>query len=67
MAPLECVPDSEKDWHPGSNGLVLDLDHLSLYPIVYEHTMSKDLGSTTPTVLVALWPSDSTFTSEKFQ
>ncbi|KAI0708785.1 hypothetical protein C8T65DRAFT_576237 [Cerioporus squamosus] len=28
---LESVPDEEKDWHPGSNGQVLDLVHPSLY------------------------------------
>ncbi|KAH9914478.1 uncharacterized protein B0H18DRAFT_1125514 [Fomitopsis serialis] len=38
IAPLESVPDSEKDWHPGSDGKALDLAHPSLYPIVYEHT-----------------------------
>ncbi|KAI0824558.1 hypothetical protein BC628DRAFT_420356 [Trametes gibbosa] len=28
---LEDVPDEQKDWHPGSNGKVLDLVHPSLY------------------------------------
>ncbi|KPM45199.1 hypothetical protein AK830_g1423 [Neonectria ditissima] len=32
---LEDVPDEDKDWHPGSKGLVLDLVHPSLYPLVY--------------------------------
>uniref|UniRef100_A0A914CZ16 Uncharacterized protein n=1 Tax=Acrobeloides nanus TaxID=290746 RepID=A0A914CZ16_9BILA len=36
---LESVMDLEnskfKDWHPGSNGQVLDLVHPSLYPYVY--------------------------------
>ena len=67
MAPLESVPDSEKDWHPGSDGLVLDLVHPSLYPIVYGRTMSKDLQSATPEALVAPEFSDSRFTSERFQ
>ena len=31
VAVLECVPDEQKDWHPGSNGQVLDLVHPSLY------------------------------------
>ncbi|KAH8798077.1 hypothetical protein DL96DRAFT_1781872 [Flagelloscypha sp. PMI_526] len=39
---LENVPDAQKDWHPGSNGLVLDLVHPSLYPIVYGRTLQKD-------------------------
>ncbi|CAE6506779.1 unnamed protein product [Rhizoctonia solani] len=37
---LEDVPESEKDWHPRSNGQVLDLVHPSLYPIVYGRTLS---------------------------
>jgi hypothetical protein len=35
VAPLENVPESQKDWHPGSNGTVLDLVHPSLFPLVY--------------------------------
>ena len=33
--PLENVPDHFKDWHPGSNGQVLDLVHPSLFPLEY--------------------------------
>jgi hypothetical protein len=40
--PLENVPDSEKDWHPGSNNQVLDLIHPSLCPIVYNRSLFKD-------------------------
>ncbi|KAG5641800.1 hypothetical protein DXG03_004166 [Asterophora parasitica] len=32
---LENVPDRHKDWHPGSDGKVLDLVHPSLFPLVY--------------------------------
>ena len=32
---LEDIPDSEKDWHPGSDGKVLDLVHPSLWPLLY--------------------------------
>ncbi|KID84787.1 Armadillo-like helical [Metarhizium guizhouense ARSEF 977] len=32
---LEDVPEDEKDWHPGSDGKVLDLVHPSLWPLVY--------------------------------
>ncbi|KAF7331521.1 hypothetical protein MKEN_00031000 [Mycena kentingensis (nom. inval.)] len=39
---LEDVPDAEKDWHPGSNGLVLDLVHPSLYPLLYDRTRALD-------------------------
>ena len=33
--PLENVPPRLKDWHPGSNGKVLDLVHPSLFPLMY--------------------------------
>ncbi|KAG8740256.1 hypothetical protein FRC10_004556 [Ceratobasidium sp. 414] len=46
VAKLEDVPDSEKDWHPRSNNLVLDLVHPSLYPIVYGRTLAYPEGST---------------------
>jgi hypothetical protein len=32
---LENVPDIYKDYHPGSDGKVLDLVHPSLYPLIY--------------------------------
>ncbi|KAJ7860519.1 hypothetical protein B0H13DRAFT_2073789, partial [Mycena leptocephala] len=38
VSTLENVPQTEKDWHPGSNGQVLDLVHPSLYCIVYGRT-----------------------------
>lgn len=41
---LEDVPESAKDWHPGSNNRVLDLVHPSLYPLQYKVTrIVKDL------------------------
>jgi len=43
---LENVPESEKDWHPRSNGQVLDLVHPPLYPIVYERTLAYPEEST---------------------
>ena len=70
MAPLENVSDSEKDWHPGSDCLDLDLVHPSLYPIVYGRTVWKDPESTTTSILVApeCKPYEySKFTSEQFQ
>ena len=51
VIPLEAIPDSEKDWHPGSNGFILNLAHPSLYPIVYGRTMGKPPGSDTTTIL----------------
>lgn len=35
VRPLEDIPDLFKDWHPGSDQMVLDLVHPSLFPIVY--------------------------------
>ncbi|KAJ6256006.1 hypothetical protein Dda_9300 [Drechslerella dactyloides] len=32
---LEDIPEKLKDWHPGSDGLVLDIVHPSLFPLVY--------------------------------
>lgn len=34
-APLEDIPQDKKDWHPGSDGKVLDLVHPSLWPLFY--------------------------------
>ncbi|KAH8904798.1 hypothetical protein BR93DRAFT_916535 [Coniochaeta sp. PMI_546] len=38
VAELMSIPDSQKDWHPGSNNQVLNLVHPSLYPLVYGRT-----------------------------
>ena len=46
VAELEDVPDKNKDWHPGSNGKVLDLVHPSLYPLVYGRTRVLETGTT---------------------
>lgn len=43
VADLENVPSEEQDWHPGSDGQVLNLVHPSLYPIVYGSTLSRNL------------------------
>ncbi|KAJ7021445.1 hypothetical protein C8F04DRAFT_1140843 [Mycena alexandri] len=44
---LEDVPDSQKDWHPGSYGQVLDLVHPSLYCVVYNRTRAYLRGNRT--------------------
>ncbi|KAH7337289.1 hypothetical protein B0J17DRAFT_616581 [Rhizoctonia solani] len=51
VAKLEDIPELEKDWHPRSNGQVLDLVHPSLYPIVYDRTLSypEDSDDRNPT------------------
>lgn len=41
------IPESSRDWHPGSNKKVLDLVHPSLYPLVYGHTRILSNGGTT--------------------
>ncbi|KAJ7746315.1 hypothetical protein B0H16DRAFT_1726496 [Mycena metata] len=38
VKPLEDVPENKKDWHPGSDGRVLDLVHPSLYPVIFDVT-----------------------------
>ncbi|KAI4847235.1 hypothetical protein E4T44_04624, partial [Aureobasidium sp. EXF-8845] len=45
VAPLEDVPASSQDWHPGSNNQVLDLVHPSLFPLIYGR--SRVLPTTT--------------------
>ncbi|KAK3360500.1 hypothetical protein B0T25DRAFT_535760 [Lasiosphaeria hispida] len=41
---LEDTPDAQKDWHPGSDGTVLDLVHPSLFPVVWGLTRVLDEG-----------------------
>jgi hypothetical protein len=69
VAPLESVPDSERDWHPGSDGLVLALVHPSLFPIVYGRTIAKLPGSTSfaPLGPPEFTDSNPRFASEQFQ
>ncbi|KAG8939524.1 hypothetical protein FRC04_006249 [Tulasnella sp. 424] len=44
-AALEKVSDEEKDWHPRSNNLVLDLVHPSLFCAVYGRTQFWDTSN----------------------
>lgn len=44
---LEHVPEKEKDWHPGSNDMVLDLVHPSLFPLVYGKSRVLKVGDKT--------------------
>lgn len=41
---LENVPASQKDWHPGSNEMVLDLVHPSLFPLIYGKSRVLNVG-----------------------
>ncbi|CAI7657007.1 unnamed protein product [Penicillium bialowiezense] len=36
--PLENIPEDQKDYHPGSEGKVVDIVHPSLFPVVYGRT-----------------------------
>jgi hypothetical protein len=59
---LENVPDSEKDWRPNSDGLVLNLVDPALYPIVFGHTTAEGpasmRNSMSPSYKFQLLPSD---------
>ncbi|MFI1722461.1 DUF4246 domain-containing protein [Streptomyces sp. NPDC020489] len=46
---LERVPETEKDWHPGSDGLVLDLVHPSLFCLVREVSGAPERAWRNPT------------------
>ncbi|MEV6958391.1 DUF4246 domain-containing protein [Streptomyces sp. NPDC051207] len=46
---LEEVPDAEKDWHPGSDGQVLDLVHPSLFCLVREVSGAPEWAWQNPT------------------
>ncbi|KAI5121389.1 hypothetical protein M0805_001202 [Coniferiporia weirii] len=77
VAVLEEVPKSQKDWHPGSNGQVLDLVHPSLYCVIYGRTPAYPRGSDpntrSPADLQLIFASDvqkdtpKRLKSEKFQ
>jgi len=69
VAPLEVVPDAERDWHPGSDGFVLNLVHPALYPIVYGRTVGRLPGSDTAAILVPpeVKGADPKFVSKHFQ
>ncbi len=44
-AALEDVPDKFKDWHPGSDGKMLDLVHPSLFPLIYGRSRVLSTGN----------------------
>ncbi|WP_328431777.1 MULTISPECIES: DUF4246 domain-containing protein [unclassified Streptomyces] len=46
---LEEVPEAERDWHPGSDGQVLDLVHPSLYCLVREVSGAHERAWQNPT------------------
>ncbi|WP_030724858.1 DUF4246 domain-containing protein [Streptomyces sp. NRRL S-237] len=46
---LEQVPEAEQDWHPGSDGQVLDLVHPSLFCLVREASGAPERAWQNPT------------------
>lgn len=64
VAPLESVPEAAKDWHPGSDGKVLDLVHPSLYPVVYGRSLDRTSGQH---IRPRSSDVESMFRSERFQ
>ncbi|MFF6772312.1 DUF4246 domain-containing protein [Streptomyces sp. NPDC012637] len=46
---LEDVPEADKDWHPGSDGQVLDLVHPSLFCLVREASGAPERAWENPT------------------
>ncbi|MFJ9079537.1 DUF4246 domain-containing protein [Streptomyces sp. NPDC102278] len=46
---LEQVPEAERDWHPGSDGQVLDLVHPSLFCLVREVSGAPERAWQNPT------------------
>ncbi|KAI0730148.1 hypothetical protein C8Q72DRAFT_265339 [Fomitopsis betulina] len=64
VAPLESVPEAAKDWHPGSDGKVLDLVHPSLYPVVYGRSLDRTSGQP---IRPRSSDVESMFRSERFQ
>ncbi|MEU6709769.1 DUF4246 domain-containing protein [Streptomyces wuyuanensis] len=46
---LEQVPEAEKDWHPGSDGQVLDLVHPSLFCLVRDASGGPERAWRNPT------------------
>ncbi|KAJ7591995.1 hypothetical protein C8J56DRAFT_520083 [Mycena floridula] len=67
VKPLEDVPEEQKDWHPGSNGRVLDRTSF-MFPLVYDETYGIDSDGE---IRVFQPPEqteiDSMFVAERFQ
>ncbi|KAH8087203.1 hypothetical protein BXZ70DRAFT_1073353 [Cristinia sonorae] len=70
VARLEDVPEAQKDWHPGSNGQVLDLVHPSLYCLVYGRSLVRDAQGNVSVATVDLQQlrsvGDASFASERY-
>ncbi|KAF8451885.1 hypothetical protein BDZ91DRAFT_853286 [Kalaharituber pfeilii] len=72
---LENVPAGTKDWHPGSDGKVLDLVHPSLFPLVYGRSriltdgtigLEDCLRRAGEGVVVPVPPEDEAYTSQGY-
>lgn len=58
---LEQVPEAERDWHPGSDGQVLDLVHPSLFCLVREVSGAPERAWRNPTERYAKYEFSDTF------
>ncbi|MFI6898312.1 DUF4246 domain-containing protein, partial [Streptomyces sp. NPDC050256] len=58
---LEQVPEAEQDWHPGSDGQVLDLVHPSLFCLVREVSGAPERAWQNPTERYAKYEFSDTF------
>ncbi|WP_371604347.1 DUF4246 domain-containing protein [Streptomyces sp. NBC_01220] len=58
---LEQVPEADRDWHPGSDGQVLDLVHPSLFCLVREVSGAPDRAWLNPTDRYAKYEFSDTF------
>ncbi|CAN8101818.1 unnamed protein product [Discula destructiva] len=77
LQPLLDQPDEKKDWHPNSQGQVLDLVHPSLFPLVFGQTqvlmdggkvpLNADSASSFEGAKVAPQPPARHLSSNKFQ
>ena len=56
VEPLENVPEEAKDWHPGSDNIVLDLVHPSLFCLAYGSTYLRYGSEDGETSLKAVEP-----------
>ena len=56
IEPLEDVPEQAKDWHPGSDNIVLDLVHPSLFCLEYGSTHVHDRSDGGETSLKVMKP-----------
>lgn len=67
VEPLENVPEEAKDWHPGSENLVLDLVHPSLFCLAYGSTYVRLVSDGKVSVKTIAPPVDSEDAAQKYR